>query len=91
MKIPSFRSPSVVTQSPEDIPPIDPCAILELELYARRVATCLDQMMSNLNTNLHKVSVTPYKTRKSSYMTTRGLPPAAYPVHGVSGVQGGRT
>ena len=46
----------MVTQSPEDIPPIDPRAVLELELYARRVASSLDQMMINLNTNLHKVS-----------------------------------
>ncbi len=50
-----YRSPSVVTQSPEDIPPIDPRAVLELELYARRVAQSLDAMMGNLNSSLHKV------------------------------------
>lgn len=49
------RSPSVLTQSPEDIPPIDPRAVLDLEINARRVAENLDFMMSNMKGSLNKV------------------------------------
>ena len=50
------RSPSLLTQSPEDIPPIDPRAVLELEMNARRVAENLDVMMANLKGSLNKVA-----------------------------------
>lgn len=50
------RSPSVLTQSPEDIPPIDPRAVLDLEINARRVAENLDFMMSNMKGSLNKMS-----------------------------------
>ncbi len=55
MHLVQSRSPSVVTQSPEDIPPIDPRAVFELEVYARNVAGSLDNMMKNLHSNLNKV------------------------------------
>ncbi len=51
------RSPSVLTQSPEDIPPIDPRAILELETQAHRVAVSVDHMLAALKVNLHKVNI----------------------------------
>ena len=50
------RSPSsLLTQSPDVAPPIDPSAIMELEMAARRVADNMDLMMGNLRNNLHKV------------------------------------
>ncbi|KAL8595206.1 hypothetical protein ACOMHN_043359 [Nucella lapillus] len=51
------RSPSsLLTQSPDSAPPIDPGAIMDLEMAARRVADTVDHMMGNLRTNLHKMS-----------------------------------
>ncbi|XP_059143888.1 uncharacterized protein LOC131931197 [Physella acuta] len=51
------RSPSSqFQQSPDDIPPIDAAAVIELENHARRVADNLDLMMGNIRNNLHKMS-----------------------------------
>ncbi|KAK7102448.1 uncharacterized protein [Littorina saxatilis] len=51
------RSPSsLLTQSPDAAPPIDPEAVMELEMCARRVADNVDHMMGNLRNNLHKMS-----------------------------------
>ncbi|XP_046342661.2 uncharacterized protein LOC124123531 [Haliotis rufescens] len=51
------RSPSsLFQQSPDDIPPIDPQAVLELENQAHLVADSVDLMMGNLKANLHKMS-----------------------------------
>ncbi|XP_050391024.1 uncharacterized protein LOC126810100 isoform X1 [Patella vulgata] len=51
------RSPSsLFQQSPDDIPPIDPNAIVELENQARRVADDVDLMLGNLRSSLHKMS-----------------------------------
>ncbi|CAL1526960.1 unnamed protein product, partial [Lymnaea stagnalis] len=51
------RSPSSqFQQSPDDIPPIDATAVIELENHARRVADNLDLMMGNIRNNLHKMS-----------------------------------
>jgi len=44
-----------MAQSPEDIPPIDPRVVYDLELHARRVADNLDHMMHTLTNKLHKV------------------------------------
>jgi hypothetical protein len=41
--------------SPDDIPPIDPHAVKDIETHAKRVADNLDLMMGNLKNNLHKV------------------------------------
>lgn len=50
------RSPSsLFQQSPDDIPPIDPQAINDLEMHALQVADNLDLLMGNLRSNLHKV------------------------------------
>ena len=50
------RSPSSqFQQSPVEIPPIDPMAIVDLEMQAKKVADSIDLMMGNLNSNLHKV------------------------------------
>ena len=46
-----------MNQSPEDIPPIDPRVVADLEAHAKRVADSLDVMMNNLKTNLHKVHI----------------------------------
>lgn len=52
------RSPSsLFQQSPDDIPPIDPQAIHDLEMHALKVADNLDLLMGNLKTNLHKVLI----------------------------------
>ncbi|XP_055882194.1 uncharacterized protein LOC106075863 [Biomphalaria glabrata] len=51
------RSPSSqFQQSPDDIPPIDVTAVIELESHARKVADNLDLMMGNIRNNLHKMS-----------------------------------
>lgn len=51
------RSPSsLFQQSPDDIPPIDPQAINDLEMHALQVADNLDLLMGNLRSNLHKMS-----------------------------------
>ncbi|XP_041377992.1 uncharacterized protein LOC121390273 [Gigantopelta aegis] len=51
------RSPSsLYQQSPDDIPPIDPLAIIDLENQARLVADSIDLMMGNLRGSLHKMS-----------------------------------
>lgn len=51
------RSPSsLFQQSPDDIPPIDPQAINDLEMHALKVADSLDLLMGNLKSNLHKMS-----------------------------------
>lgn len=51
------RSPSsLLTQSPDAAPPIDPAAIIELEMNARKVADSVDLMMGNIRSNLHKMS-----------------------------------
>ncbi|XP_061186663.1 uncharacterized protein LOC133194770 [Saccostrea echinata] len=51
------RSPSTHFQnSPIDIPPIDPMAVMELEMAAKRVADNVDLLMGNLKSNLHKMS-----------------------------------
>jgi len=50
-----FSSPSELAQSPEDIPPIDPRIVYDLELHARRVADNLDNMMQTLTNKLYKV------------------------------------
>ncbi|GFR85548.1 BLOC-1-related complex subunit 6 [Elysia marginata] len=51
------QSPSsACQQSPDDIPPIDAAAVIELELHATRVADSLDLMMGNIRNNLHKMS-----------------------------------
>ncbi|XP_052781352.1 BLOC-1-related complex subunit 6-like [Mya arenaria] len=52
----SGMSRSSFPQSPDCIPPIDPIAVHEIENQARLVAENLDQMMSNLHNNLHKMS-----------------------------------
>lgn len=53
------RSPrSQFPQSPIDIPPIDPMAVMELEMAAKHVADSVDLLMGNLKSNLHKVGVT---------------------------------
>lgn len=52
------RSPSSqFPHSPIDIPPIDPMAVMELEMAAKRVADSVDLLMGNLRSNLHKVRV----------------------------------
>lgn len=52
------RSPSSqFPHSPIDIPPIDPMAVMELEMAAKRVADNVDLLMGNLRSNLHKVRV----------------------------------
>ena len=52
------QSPSsVCQQSPDDIPPIDASAVIELENHAARVADSLDLMMGNIRNNLHKVEL----------------------------------
>lgn len=51
----SQSTSSILQQSPDDIPPIDPQAVIELENHARHVADSLDLMMTNLRSNLHKV------------------------------------
>ena len=48
-------SPSEQAQSPEDIPPIDPRVVYDLEQHARRVADNLDTMMQGLTNKLYKV------------------------------------
>ena len=48
-------SPSDQAQSPEDIPPIDPRVVYDLEQHARRVSDNLDNMMRSLTTKLYKV------------------------------------
>lgn len=51
------QSPSsACQQSPDDIPPIDAAAVIELEVHATRVADSLDLMMGNIRNNLHKMS-----------------------------------
>lgn len=50
-----FRSPSILTASPEDIPAVDARAIMELEVYASKVATSVQHMMGVLKNNLYKV------------------------------------
>lgn len=51
------RSPSSqFPHSPIDIPPIDPMAVMELEMAAKRVADNVDLLMGNLRSNLHKMS-----------------------------------
>ncbi|CAG5117904.1 unnamed protein product [Candidula unifasciata] len=51
------RSPSsLCQQSPDDIPPIDALAVIDLENHARRVADSLDLMMGNIRNSLHKMS-----------------------------------
>ncbi|XP_064604440.1 BLOC-1-related complex subunit 6-like isoform X2 [Liolophura sinensis] len=51
------RSPSsLVQQSPDAIPPIDPQAMQDLESQARVVADRVDLMMGNLKANLFKMS-----------------------------------
>lgn len=51
------RSPSsLLQQSPEDIPPIDPLMLIELEMQAKSVASKVDLMMGNIRCNLHKMS-----------------------------------
>ncbi|XP_021371044.1 uncharacterized protein DDB_G0284127-like [Mizuhopecten yessoensis] len=52
----AMATSSLMQQSPDDIPPIDASAILELEAHARRVADSVDLMMGNLRSNLHKMS-----------------------------------
>jgi len=53
------RSPSsVYTQSPDDIPPIDPKALFDVEMHARKVAENLDTLMQGLVGKLHKVHTT---------------------------------
>lgn len=53
------RSPSSqFPHSPVDIPPIDPMAVEELEMAAKRVADNVDLLMGNLKSNLHKVRKT---------------------------------
>ena len=53
------RSPSSqFPHSPVDIPPIDPMAVMELEMAAKRVADNVDLLMGNLKSNLHKVRKT---------------------------------
>ena len=49
-----FRSPSILTASPDDIPPVDPRALLEVESHARRVAASVDFMLGTLQNNLSK-------------------------------------
>lgn len=41
----------------DDVPPIDPHTLKDLETHAKRVADNLQQMMVVLRTNLHKVRV----------------------------------
>lgn len=51
------RSPSsLLQQSPDDIPLIDPQAVHDLEMHALKVADNLDLLMGNLKSNLHKMS-----------------------------------
>lgn len=52
----AMATSSLMQQSPDDIPPIDANAIMELEAHARRVADSVDLMMGNLRSNLHKMS-----------------------------------
>ncbi|KAH3816649.1 hypothetical protein DPMN_118169 [Dreissena polymorpha] len=52
----SGRSRSSYPQSPDCMPPIDPIAVHEIENHARMVAENVDQMMTNLRENLHKMS-----------------------------------
>ncbi|XP_033744876.1 uncharacterized protein DDB_G0284127-like [Pecten maximus] len=52
----AMATSSLMQQSPDDIPPIDASAIMELEAHARRVADSVDLMMGNLRSNLHKMS-----------------------------------
>ncbi|XP_074644744.1 uncharacterized protein LOC141901424 [Tubulanus polymorphus] len=42
--------------SPDEIPPIDPHALKDIETHAKRVADNLDLMMGNLKATLHKMS-----------------------------------
>lgn len=52
------RSPSsVYTQSPDDVPPIDPKALLDVELHARKAAETLDVLMQTLVARLHLMSL----------------------------------
>jgi len=50
-------SPSDQAQSPEDIPPIDPRIVYDLELQAQRVAGNLDNVMQTLSNKLYKVKL----------------------------------
>ena len=53
----AFRSPSILTASPDDdMPPVDPRALLEIESHAKRVAASVDFMMGTLQNNLSKVT-----------------------------------
>ena len=52
-----FSSPSDQAQSPEDIPPIDPRVVYDLEIHARKVAENLDSMMQGLSNKLYKVAL----------------------------------
>ncbi|GFN88762.1 Bloc-1-related complex subunit 6 [Plakobranchus ocellatus] len=52
----SHSPSSLCQQSPDDIPPIDAAAVVELENHATRVADSLDLMMGNIRNNLHKMS-----------------------------------
>lgn len=62
----TIRSPSsVYTQSPDDIPPIDPRALFDIELNARKAAESLDALLQNLVDRLHKVNEFLYVTSVS--------------------------
>ncbi|ELT89444.1 hypothetical protein CAPTEDRAFT_167972 [Capitella teleta] len=50
------RSASELTQSPDDIPPIDPRALMDLEVLAEKTSMSLQHMMSTLASDLHKMS-----------------------------------
>jgi hypothetical protein len=50
------RSPSVLTASPEDMPPVDPRALLDLEQQAVAVAGSLDHMLGTLSSSLQRMS-----------------------------------
>ncbi len=45
----------MLTASPDDVPPIDPRAMMDLETHARNVAINVDHMMASLQNSLHKV------------------------------------
>ena len=49
------RSPSIVTQSPEDVPPIDPRVVDDLQVQANNVAENLRHMMNTLQNHMQKV------------------------------------
>ena len=51
-----FISPSIVTQSPEEVPAIDPRAIHDLEVHARNIASNIDHITKNMHDTIHKVS-----------------------------------